>query len=523
MGSSSVTTTPPRGNIESRTSGFLRNMTSNWVAILVNVVLSFVLAPITVASLGNVYYGIWTLLMQFTGYLWLFDFGVRESVVKYVAQHHASDAPDRLASTVHTAVAIYSFVALAAMGGSVALAVALPYFFNIPAEAVTTARITTLLAGATVAQSFVFNVYVGVLMGLEKFYLMARLGVIFGIVRAIVIFALLSAGYGIIPLALVQFFVTLASNLIVYRMCVAQLPYVSLRWIRPAREQAMTLLNYGKYVLVSNLGDKIVFATDSIVIGIFLPISAVTYFAIGSSLIDYLRSFIMSLGTLLNPLSSSLEARNHKDTIGLVVVSSAKFMVILGLPVCIGFIVLGQLFIDLWMGAEYGGPAGQVLAILAAGHLVGLPYYTISGVLHGLGRHRIIALSRVFEGVANLLLSLFLVTSYGLVGVALGTVIPHVIVVCVILPLFLPRILSINLRDYYASTYARTFVASIPFWIACWFIGTVVRPQNLVTFGAAVSIAMPAYLIPCWFVALTPSERLRARGVLRQRLQPLTA
>jgi O-antigen/teichoic acid export membrane protein len=523
MSSSSVTTTPPGKVPESRISGFLRNMTSNWVAILVNVALSFVLAPITVASLGNVYYGIWTLLMQFTGYLWLFDFGVRESVVKYVAQHHASGAPDRVASTVHTAVSIYSLVAAVAMAGSVALAVALPHFFNIPADAVSAARVTTLLAGATVAQSFVFNVYVGVLMGLEKFYLMARLGVIFSIGRAIVVFALLSAGYGIIPLAIVQFLVTLASNLIIYRMCVAQLPYVSLRWVRPAREQAMTLLNYGKYVLVANLGDKIVFATDSIIIGMFLPISAVTYFAIGSSLIDYFRSFIISLGTLLNPLSSSLEARNRNDTIGLVVLSSAKFMVILGLPVCIGFIILGERFIDLWMGAEYGLPAGQILAILAAGHLAGLPYYTISGVLQGLGRHRILAMSRVFEGIANLLLSLFLVRKYGLIGVALGTVIPHVIVVCVILPIFLPRVVSINLRDYYASAYARTFAASVPFWFACWFISTVVQPQNLVTFGAAVSVAMPAYLIPCWFIALTRSERLRARDVLRQRLQPVAA
>ena len=45
--------------------------------LLVNTVISFVLAPIVVTHLGSVYYGIWSLLMQFTGYLWLFDFGVR--------------------------------------------------------------------------------------------------------------------------------------------------------------------------------------------------------------------------------------------------------------------------------------------------------------------------------------------------------------------------------------------------------------------------------------------------------------
>lgn len=517
-----TTTAEPRPAEARPTFGILRNVTSTWFSVVVGILISFVLAPLTVHSLGNVYYGIWTLLSQFTGYLWLFDLGVRESVVKYVAQHHAAEEHDEIATTVRTAVSLYSVVALVALAAVTVLSLALPYVFNIPPDAVGTARVTAILTGSTIAQSFVFNVFVGVLMGLQKYYLVARLSILFSIVRAAMIVALLSLGQGVIALAALQFAMTLVSNLLVYRECRKLLPYLSFRVVRPKRQDVMKLVNYGKYVLISNVGDKIVFATDSIVIGMFLPISAITYYAIGGTLIEQFRSFVASAAAILNPLSSSLEAKKETRTLATLFLAGSKAAMLLGLPVCIGFIVLGERFISLWMGPAYGPTAGLVLAVLAAGHLLGLPYYGISAVLYGLGRHRIVAYSRVLEGVANIALSLFLIKRYGLVGVALGTVIPHAIVVCGVLPSILPSLIPIGLRQYYVSTYVRPWVASVPFWFVCLLIDRVLQPADFLSFMGSIMVGLVAYAVPCWFLALSPAERDRVREAVR-RLQPRVA
>lgn len=499
------------------TSAIVRNVTAGWASIVVGVAFAFVLAPLTVRTLGDVHYGIWTLLMQITGYLWLFDFGVRESVVKFVAQYHAADDRDQIVSVVRSAVSIYLMVTLATLACAVLVAAGLPYLFNIPPEEVTTARVTALLVGGTVAQSFVFNVFVGVVMGLQKFFLISRLGIFFTVGRGVVMYLLLKAGFGLITLALVQFLTTLTSNLIVYRLARRELPYVSIRLVRPTRAEAMKLFNYGKYVLVSNIGDKLVFATDSIVIGVFQPIAALTYFAIGATLIEQLRTFVATMGAILNPLSSGLEARRENHALGLVVTTGAKAAVILGLPFCVGFIVLGRLFISLWMGPEYAGEAGMVLAVLAAGHLIGLPYYMISGVLFGLGRHRVVAWSRVFEGIVNLALSVMLVRRYGVVGVAIGTVVPHVLVVGALLPAMLPRWIALDLRAYYVSTYVRPVLAGIPFLLACLVINREIVPGTFVSFFGFMAAALPVYLVPTWFVALTPAERATAREYVGHR------
>jgi O-antigen/teichoic acid export membrane protein len=295
---------PPRGPF----ALILRNVTSSWAALLVNTIISFVLAPIVVTHLGSVYYGVWSLLMQFTGYLWLFDFGVRESVIKYVAQYQSSGETDKLETTVRTAISVYALVALVALAAVAGMVAVLPFLFNIPPEAILPARIAAFVTGATVAQSFLTNVFVGMLMGLQRIYLVSQVGVLFALVRAAGTYLLLINGYGIVGLSLLHLAMSLVNGALVIYLCRVHLPQVPLRPVKPAREEVQKLFNYGKYVLLANIGDKVVFATDAIVIGIFLPIASLTPYAIAGTLISHMRSVVMAMASIFNPLTSHLRA-----------------------------------------------------------------------------------------------------------------------------------------------------------------------------------------------------------------------
>ncbi len=69
----------------------LRNILSNWGAFGIGAVIQFMMMPFLVHRLGDMQYGIWILIMSFTGYLGLFDFGVSGSVVKYVAEFRGKE------------------------------------------------------------------------------------------------------------------------------------------------------------------------------------------------------------------------------------------------------------------------------------------------------------------------------------------------------------------------------------------------------------------------------------------------
>ncbi|MCX5737716.1 MAG: polysaccharide biosynthesis protein, partial [Proteobacteria bacterium] len=63
----------------SRIRIYARNLATNWVGYGTNVAVAFFLTPFIVHSLGDIRYGIWSLVMSLVGYLGLADMGVRPS------------------------------------------------------------------------------------------------------------------------------------------------------------------------------------------------------------------------------------------------------------------------------------------------------------------------------------------------------------------------------------------------------------------------------------------------------------
>ena len=135
--------------------------------------------------------------------------------------------------------------------------------------------------------------------------------------------------------------------------------------------------------------------------------------------------------------------------------------------------------------------AGRVMTVLSVGYIVGLPYNTIFGVLSGLAAHRVFAVLRVVEGAINLTLSVTLVNVTGLVGVAIGTAIPHVVHGRLDSAEALPKISPLNLRATTLVVYGRTLLASIPLVLACWLVRTVVQPAGLASFFFWGIVSLP--------------------------------
>jgi O-antigen/teichoic acid export membrane protein len=223
--------------------------------------------------------------------------------------------------------------------------------------------------------------------------------------------------------------------------------------------------------------------------------------------VGYLRTIVMTMAPILNPLSSALDAMRETERLRTVFLTACKAAFLIGLPVALGFILMGTRFIELWMGPQYAPEAGRILVVLGIAYMFALPHYCISSVLYGLGRHDIMAKWRAVEAIANIVMSVVLVQVLGLVGVALGTLLSHVAIAAVVLPLTTVGVVKVRLSSYYVSTYGRPLLGAIPFGLACYWINAYIVPASLVTFFASVGAAMPLYLIGVWFVALTIGER----------------
>jgi O-antigen/teichoic acid export membrane protein len=102
------------------------------------------------------------------------------------------------------------------------------------------------------------------------------------------------------------------------------------------------------------------------------------------------------------------------------------------IPVAGGLALLAQPLVLAWVGPDFL-PSVQVIHILAAVVIFRVGNASATTLLKGAGHHRLLAYSNVAIAIANIALSVVLVRTYGVVGVALGTLIPLSVVSMLVL------------------------------------------------------------------------------------------
>jgi O-antigen/teichoic acid export membrane protein len=167
--------------------------------------------------------------------------------------------------------------------------------------------------------------------------------------------------------------------------------------------------------------------------------------------------------------------------------------------------LLAEPFISLWIGPEYSD-AALPLAILLAGVVFDLAQTPSSSLLFAADRHRFLAGITLVEAIANLCLSLVLIHYYGIIGVALGTAIPLILLRCLVQPVYVCAQVSLPPSDYarrIGSLAAFTAAIQIPFYL-----GTrVALEMSLVSTAAWSALAYPAMALLLIRVGLDTDER----------------
>jgi len=111
----------------------LTNAAVNTLGFLAQIAVSFVMAPITIAALGDERYGVWSVVESFLAYMLLFDLGVGASLVRFVPRFLAAGDRQNLNRTYSACMVFFLIVAAvsAAVGWSV-LSISMNRWFHVP-------------------------------------------------------------------------------------------------------------------------------------------------------------------------------------------------------------------------------------------------------------------------------------------------------------------------------------------------------------------------------------------------------
>jgi O-antigen/teichoic acid export membrane protein len=416
----------------------VRSTASNLAGQLFVLATWFVLTPFVVHELGATKYGLWVLVASLVAYGDLLDLGVGAAVTKYVAELRPRGKSEEASALIATALWIYCAVGLLVIAASVPLTLVFPDLFHIAGPLRDDARWVVFLTGLALGVKLPAATAYAVLRGLQRFDLVNMISVCSTLVQAASTVAVLLLGWGVVGLAALVVPLTLLTQIPMQIVIRRVAPDLRLGWRGAHTRLVRTVASFSFALFVSNSAGVVKTKTDEIVIARALPLATVAPYSIARRLSELPTILTYQFVRLLLPLASELHGARQAERIRALYVASMRVTLALFVPVATALMILAGPFLDAWVGARYAGDA-DVAVILLGAAMLDMAMWPAASLLQGTNGHRLLAVFGSASALLNLGLSIALVRSVGVVGVALGTLIAAAVEVAVVVPFGMRR------------------------------------------------------------------------------------
>jgi O-antigen/teichoic acid export membrane protein len=231
------------------------------------------------------------------------------------------------------------------------------------------------------------------------------------------------------------------------------------RW--PRGEDLGRVVGFGSQAL---LADSMVFIgqrMDTLVIAAIRNAAQAAPFAAAMRLAGALQGLTLPFVVLLMPMASDLHARGrHAEVIRRFGIAT-RIALQLTLPTAIAFALFSTDIRDVWLGSGAPDVTAAIIAVLMCTQILTLSAFPAEKMLVGIGRVRVVATLAVIEGVSNVALSIVLVSAYGAIGAAIGTLLTSGLLAPVKFPLAC-RAMEYPTRRFLRTAIVPGLMASLP-------------------------------------------------------------
>lgn len=473
-----------------------RSVLSNWFATAAILAVGFFLSPFIVHHLGNDAYGVWVLSISSVNYMTILDLGMASSVIRFVSKGHATGdhqmSSDALSAVLWVRLQISAVILLL----SGLLSAVFPLFEKIPPALTSDCRKALLIIGLTTAISMSFGVFSSTLSALHRYDRRSYVTLVQLAIRVTGVITVLRTGHGIVAIALCELLAAVVGNGLLAIVARKTYPELTIRLVKPRPEVLRNIWSYSVYAFLVTIAVQLVYQTDNLVVGAFVSAAAVTFYSIGNSLCRYTDQVVAAMTTTFTPAASTYEASGDASGLRALYYNGTRATMAFSLPIVITLIIRGHSFIGVWMGPQYSHVSGTVLAILATALMFSLQNTTAGAIAFGIEKHKMLAKWSMAEGISNLTLSILLAhTRLGLYGVAIGTLIPSLVVHLALWPRYVFRLVDVTWVQVFRNVWGPVFLCAMPFAAASYAVDVMFPVHHMVMFFLQTAALLPIFAI----------------------------
>jgi O-antigen/teichoic acid export membrane protein len=429
---------------------------------------SLLLTPYLFRALGTGGFGTWSVMFTLTTVFNMLEVGFAQGTTKFIAEHRAMGQRRKAEATLGASVVLNIGFGILALALSVLLALVASGLAA--GDDRNAFREGMVILGIAFLLRFPLASYGAVLAGYQRYdlYNVGQAVTIAGSALGAVI--LVEAGGGVLGVAIAYAAAFVAgglTHLLLLKHHDRTLRVLPRRSDQVARR---TVLSFSSFTLLADSMNLIGARLDTVVIAALRSAAAAAPFAAANKLHSGLQSLTLPVINLMLPMIADLEARGMRDVIvhRLLVATRVTLQVTMPLALVVAFFSAD--ITDVWLGPTAPDVTAAIITVLAL-HTLSLCEVPAQRVLLGLGRARTVGLLNTVWGVSNLAISVALVSTFGAIGAAFGTLIAASLVGPAYFPLAsratdypLSRLLRVGLWPAIASSIP-SIALILPVWL----------------------------------------------------------
>ncbi|WP_261791054.1 lipopolysaccharide biosynthesis protein [Fusobacterium mortiferum] len=483
-------------------------------SVILGSLIQILYTPMYMKYLGTSDYGINSLVQSIMGCIGILNLGLGSAIVRYTIRYRSEGKIEEEKSLNGMFLTIFFVI----MGISILIGFYL--YFMIPTlfiekftsiELRKTQKVFIIMMIST-AISFPVSVFTTNIVSRQKFIYQKGLSLIKLVITPIVGAILMIKGFGL--LAVVISVVVL--NLIIYIFDVfyAFKLGMKVKFKNFDINILKDISKYSFYIFLNIIIDRIYWGTDRIIIGKYIGTSAVGIYAIASIFNQVYIQLSSSISGVLFPKVNLLIIDNKLKEVSDLFIKVGRIQYILLGLISSGFIVFGKEFIFLWLGSGYS-EVYIVSLWLIIPLTIPLIQNTGIAIMQARNLHQFRSIVYLFIAILNIVNSIQLVKSYGMIGCAVATGLSFIFGHIIIMNIYYQRRINIDIILFWKNIFKMTIPIIIVFILGI-IMNKFINNYSFKTFIFKGSSYTLFYLIFMYFMGMNIEEKNEVKKLLKK-------
>ncbi len=492
------------------TSSIKKGAIISYVAIFLNIAITFFYTPWMIKKIGVSDYGLYSLVYSFISYF-ILDFGLHQAIQRFIAKYRAEGSKDKVEKMLGITTRVYLII-----DAVIFIVLAVFYFFitdvftGLTAVEVERLKGLYIIAGLFSVLSFVFKPMAGAMMAYEYFVeertleMINRVGVVFGVCIALYL------GADVFALILINGAFALLTSIIKF-IVFKRKSKLNIQWNYFGKNELKGIFSFSVWAFGCGLAQRLRLSLVPSLLGVLSNSSEIAIFAIGMSLEGMVYTLSSAINGLFLPTVSRMVHGNKRDDILNLMVRVGRIQLFIIGIIFSGFFIFGHSFLNLWVGVDFVN-VYWVLLLLILSNLVSLTQKIAEDLVYVENRIKETAI-RIFAcSLLGIIVACVFSPRYGAIGAAVGTAFG----LCVyqfVINLFYKKQLGINIKLFFLSCHALIIPVLVVVTAIAYYASTFFVIDSWLKLMVGITAYVLVYGMVCHFLLFNQEEKLLIKNI----------